>query len=425
MSHDINSASKLVAAKYNINVTSALYSSVFACVKVYLEGLFPPEFFRTFFAGNSNYSVSAAKNEDDDKIQEFPALAIKMNYEPLDASFAGDAFMHGNLHVLRGCWFKPDMYQRIAWDRNKGIYITTFTTRAKNSFEVNIRLASENQALNVTGYLQSRLGRDKPLFLNNQIIEVPLPTSLIASIAAAKGINLNNPAEKVQFNDDLTQISDGRITYKLHKSSGKTLYFYKYIANLLIKATGYNTTEKEVLDKAVMYSDIKFSIEVEYPTHTSFIAESYQNLPQPIPTNGTILDSTEVGAIFYSTFNTPVSVQLDTGEKCIFSVEIITEYNEVMDSIQYREELTPEVLQYFNLLRERDPTLTLIKDKVIPKVYRDGKELVEITDYEIDFHNDTLNVLFPYANYTHRFLLYTDLVEMNKELKVFEKVENI
>jgi hypothetical protein len=96
-----------------------------------------------------------------------------------------------------------------------------------------------------------------------------------------------------------------------------------------------------------------------------------------------------------------------------------------MDSIQYREELTPEVLQYFNLLRERDPTLTLIKDKVIPKVYRDGKELVEITDYEIDFHNDTLNVLFPYANYTHRFLLYTDLVEMNKELKVFEKVENI
>ena len=279
MSHNISSTSELVAAKYNINVTSALYSSIYACIKTYIEGLFPQDYFKTLFAGNSNYTVSSSKDDDDEKmVNDLPLLAIKMNYEPMDATFAGDAFLHGNLMILRGCWFKPEMYQRIAWDRTKGIYITTFTTRAKNSFDINIRVASDNQALNINGYIQSRLGKDRPLFLNNQIIEVPFPTSLLASIAAAKDIDLSDPAQKLAFNNMLTSISEGRITYKLHKSSGKYLYFYKYMANLLIKATGHNTSDKEVNEKSTMYADVKFVVEVEYPTHTSFIAESYQNV---------------------------------------------------------------------------------------------------------------------------------------------------
>ena len=185
---NISPNSKLTASIYHINISSALYSSLLGLVKDYVQSLFPPDFFKSVFVQNSSYSVTAAKNDDDDKMtQDRPNLGLLMNYEPQDdVTTNGDPFLYGNMFVMRGAWNLPHIYSRVAWDRNKAIYITSSTSRAKHLFDITMRLNSELQSINVQGMLRQRIGLNRPLFLNKRWLEVPFPPGLVSSIAAAK-----------------------------------------------------------------------------------------------------------------------------------------------------------------------------------------------------------------------------------------------
>lgn len=414
---------KLVAAKYDINVSNSLYSSVLGLVRGYVQGLFPPDFFKNVYIRNSSVAVVTAKEDDDQRIMiDKPNLSLFMNYEPGQASFNGDPFIFGNMMVLREAHGYRNIYNRIAWDNQEMIYISALESKAKHTFEITVQLNTEMQCINVLGYLKAKCGIERPFFLNSRYIEVPIPPSLIGAIAAAKEFTLATTDEMLAFNNLLNKISDGRITSKRHDGSGKFAYFYKYATNLLVKAVNYDNIDKVMDGKSENYATVKFSLEVEYGTHVNFIAESYQNLPPPV-FGDFILDDIGFGAIMHWTINLPVTEQLEDGRKCVLRAEIVTEPNETVDSTEFKPLIHSQVIKYIEHLRLTSEDEIRVKFK--PILYRDARLLEEGIDYEVDWTSYTLIILNPFINYDYRFFLYAPVNELNAYIDSIQKPNNI
>lgn len=408
------SNTKMVVTRYDINNTGASYSSVLGLVKQYIISLFPKEFFKHVFIKNSMHSVTAAKDDDDSRmVNERPNIAINMNLDALQSSFNGDAFMLGNLQVLRNAWGYPHIYSRIAWDQNEKIYITALPVRAKNSFDISIQVNSEMQALNIQGYLKSKIGVERPTYLNRRFIEVPLPPSIIGTIASARKIDLTNPAARIEFNNTLTKISDGKITYKVHKSSGKMMYFYKYCTNLYFKVSSYDTISTDIENKSVISSNVKFNVEVEYDTHINFIVEAFQNLPPPEP-DDYIFTDLGFNSVMHWTLNQVVVPQLDDGKKVAFATDIITDLDDLMDITEFKQFMNPTLVKYIDSLEDDDER----NIKLTPVLFRDGVKLKLDSvdnpgDFEVNWKDFKLTVLYPRLNYDYRFVIYADIGELN------------
>lgn len=404
---------KLVAALFNINMTSVVYSSLLGLTRDYMKSIFPPNFFNSEYIQNSIFTVSNKDEYDNSMVKERPSLTIAMRYDHEETTFAGDPFL-SNMMVQRGAWLRPHLYRRLAWDRNKMIYITSSTSRAKNVFDFILTLNSEMQAINTIGYLRSRIGENKPVFLNDRVIEVPIPPSLIATIAAAKGMKLTSPALMSSFNEMIHEISGGQITHKRHNSSGKFAYFYKYRTNLLFKVNSFDTVDKEMIDKSVMGSTVKLNVSMEYDNHTNFIVESYQNLPPPSMEDFDLLISDSgTGSLIHSSIQTPISSQLPNGHHAIFSTNIITDVNDYLDETEFEPYIDKRTLKYIAHLKLTDDTYELLKSKFTVKLYRDGKDLIEGRDFIMDWKNKLkLKILIPHPNYDHRFVIYGSIVDI-------------
>lgn len=416
---------KLVVALYDINMTSVVYSSLLGLVRDYIKSIFPVKFFNSEFVQNSIYTIANSGKYDESMVKDRPTLTMAMKYDFEEASFGGDPFL-SKMMLERGAWLKPYLYTRLAWDRNKGIYITSSSSKAKNVFEFILTLNSEMQALNTLGYLRSHLGENKPVYLNNRYIEVPIPPSLIAAIAAAKGISIRLPAHMDAFNDMLHEISGGRITFKLHNSSGKFAYFYKYKTNLLFRVTSFDTVDKEVVDKSIIGSAVRFNVSVEYDTHTNFILESYQNLTPPTMDDYTMLVSdTGTGSTIHATIQTPISSQLPNGQYAVFTTAIITDIDADLDETEFEDYINKDVIKYINHLKKLDPTLELLNSKVTFKLYRDGVDLEYGKNFIVDWKKIKLKILIPYSNYDHRFVMYTSITEVNDFIDSLNKSSNI
>ena len=421
--------SNLTAAKFDINATSTMYSSILGQVRGIVRNLFPENFFRSEFVSNSIFTVKEGKTTNDGErhVVEKPSLNVNMNYEPMsDATFSGDPFLYGNMFIQRGAWYQPNIYSRIGFERERGVYVTTPSVRLKNQFDFTIRLNSDPQALDVMGWLKSRIGLARPLFFNNRPIEVALPPSLIATIVAVRGIDIKSDTGREELHDLLKVMGDGRITFKLNKSSGKYMYFYKYLVNIMVKVESIGAPEKEVNEKSVSHSDVKLSLVAEYNSHSTFILESFQNLP-PVDPEIIRTEFHDLGfnAVIHTTMTMPISSQLENGMKMLSGIDFVTDVGDQLDVMPFEEHLSHYVRKYLNHLREEDPTGELLRTKVHSRLYRNGIALKEDEEYYINWRKMELNIHLPIPDYDHKFLLYANIEEFNEYIGYLKKPANI
>lgn len=405
---------RLVAAKYDITVTNALYSSLLGLVRNYIQGLLPHDFFKTVYIRNSVAAVTTANDDDMSRLLNIrPNLSINMEYEPQQASFNGDSHLFGNMLVHREAHLNRHAYNRIVWDSNERVYITAMTARAKHSFEIIMQMNTEMQALNVYGNLRARLGVERPYFLNNRLLEVPIPTSLLGKLAEVKGYDLRNKEKLLEFNALLDSISDGRITYKAHPASGKFLYFYKFRTNLLMKMESIDTVERELEGKAQMHASVRFKLSMEYDNHLNYLLESYKNLPDP-PVSEYLIEDTSIGGTISWTLGLTVSEQLADGKKCAFKIDITTELNTATEEIELSGVL-PTTLNKFITAKSADYTTSeAMKPFVELYVIQDQTQLQLGIDYEVDWLTKKVTLINPRLNYDYHLFLYVNSTELNK-----------
>jgi hypothetical protein len=412
---------RLVATKYDINVTNALYSSILGLVTDYLTKLFPPNYLAYIYVGNSIAALTESNLDDDTKmVKDNPNFSIKMNYAPQDSSFNGDPFLMGNMLVWRDVHAYKHAYSRILADFNEQVFISGFETRAKHSFDITVTVNTEMEALNLQGFLRQKLGINRPYFLNRRFIEVPLPKSLIGAIAAVKGFDFTTPQNVQDFNRYLDGIADGVVTYKKHSISGKYLYFYKYCANLLFRVEGFDDIDTQREGKVITSSSVKFTCSVEYNNHQSFISECYKVYQPTFTDEDFVLGDNEVGAIIHWATNFVVQEQLPDGRKCIAKIEVVTDVNTPLDSTCFKPELASIIIKYIEALKvapipdgttDTDP-FQVVNSKVKLMVFRDTVPLKLNDDFTIDWNTYTININNPRYNYEYRIFIYVPMSEV-------------
>jgi hypothetical protein len=241
-------------------------------------------------------------------------------------------------------------------------------------------------------------------------------------VATAKKFDRSTQAGLLALHDYLKKWSGGRITFKKNLSSGNFNYFLKYNANVLCKIPDIPTIEKNVEGKSVINADVRYSLEIEFPTFTNFITEYEEGLP--VPVNGTP-ELVDGGRSAIYNFTSKLQFTRQLGDKNLaVTFEFVTDVNKTIDETDFREAI-PEALDFFithqKQLLVTDPQALSRHLQII--VLRDDELMKENEDFTVDWPNQTVRVMNPWFNYIYRMAIYVDMVKYNEILMIHDSLK--
>lgn len=402
--------------------SGVMLGSITGIVKNHILSKLPKGFIKYTYIKNSIPSVTEQMNtEEANLVKERPALSIGLNYSFNDAVSQGDQFRWGMSKIPVGVHMYDSIYTKIFYNEQDYIYLSTIDERTKLVYDVAIRLDSETQAYNLMNYMRAYVGVGRPYYLNRVNIETPIPFECLKLISAGKGFNLKDPAGRQAFHEYLSKWSGGRVTYKRNLSSGNYNYFLLYNANILCEIPDAPTIEKNMEGKSVVNADMRFQLEVEFPTFTNFITEREELSPVDDGMKDMVDDSGSA-VIYNFTSQMPVTRMLDEKTLALY-FEVVTGLNETVDETPFEEALQPRVMFFIQHQRQylgTDPDA--IKRHMKVSVIRDTEPLVEDVDYEVDWDGYTVRILNPLLNYVYRFAFYIDLVKYNQVMEIHDSL---
>lgn len=404
--------------------SGSMLSSITGIVKNHILSKLPKGYIKYTYIKNSIPSVTEQANgEEETMIKEKPALSLGLNYSFNEAVTQGDNFRWGMSKIPVGVHMYDSIYTKIFFNEEDFIYLSTIDERTKLVYDVAVRLDSESQAYNLMNYLRSYVGVGRPYYLSRVNIETPVPFECLTMISAGKGFDLRTPDGLRAFHDYLTVWSGGRLTYKKNLSSGNFNYFVKYNANILCKIPDVPTIERTTEGKSVLSADVRFQLEVEFPTLTNFITEREELTPVEDREMGDMISLAGTNSVIYNfTAQMPLKRMHETKTLTLY-FEIVTDVNESVDETQFRDMLQPRVMFFIEHQRQylaKDPDAIRRHLKIL--VIRDVEELVEERDYEVDWESFTVKILNPHLNYVYRFAVYVDLVKYNEIMDVHDSL---
>ena len=411
--------SELVAKTHTILSNYNLYSSAINYIKQYFINNFPSNFFKYIYMRNSSAYVTEQWLDNENKlVKPKPALGINVNFERGDATFTGDAFHFGRSHIRVNTFSQPQIYDLIFKDTNRRSYATGFRTKTKLVLELGIKVETEVKAASVESYIRSHIGYNRPFYMNNVYLEVPLPNSVIKELLVSSGMTINNPAEILTFNNYIHNNSFGSITYKKNKTTGNYLYFHKFSTNILCNLLDKPSITKNMENKSVKDAVLNFSMEIEFGNILNFITE-HEILNIVPPTSLPFIDDSENNVICNYTIQFPLESKI--GNKDIINtVKFVTDNNSQVDSLQLNEFLSPEILFCIEYLKSLPNSSIELDDLILFKVYRDATVLLS-TDFNVDFQTYIISLLNPYINYQYTIVVYINVNKLNTILEARSK----
>jgi hypothetical protein len=343
-----------------------------------------------------------------------------MNYDYQEAVSFGDHLRWALTRIPVEAYTRTNIYMPILIDQPNRLFISTIPDRQKVVFEIGILLESEVQAMNLVQYLRYNLGVNRPYYINNALLEVPIPSNIFNIIINKLNINYN--LQKNEFNEYLNKKSSGRITYKKNLSSGNYLYFFKFGSNVLCRITDVPSIEKNMDGKSVITTNVKFNLEVEFFNYTNFITES-EILDL---TNTTLLPDDDTSTVAYTfAINMPLALQNSKGFNIMAKTQFITDINVSVDKTNFKDILTPEFLYYLEYLDEN----SLDVNKFVEPLLFVDNEILPLDKYTIDWKTFDIILNEPLMNYVYTFALYLDSNHFNtvvtEDLGIYDNGYNI
>jgi hypothetical protein len=424
--------STLVASTSVLLANDALLSSVTNCIKEYFLRSFPKNFFKYVYMRNSTFNVTEQNLTYEDRlIKPKPALAINLNFETQDATFSGDAFHFGMSHVRCYAYQQRHIYDNILVDEANQIFVSAFRTRTKHIYNIGIKVETELKASAINKYIEGFIGINRPFFIKDAIIEVPLPNNVLNRIVQYGSFPLTNDLDIAAFHAYLNKWSGGAITYKRNNSNGKWMYFYKYATNIFMRLPDKTSMQKVTEDKSVKEVIISFDAECEFGSHLNFITEheTFTNdnpsVPQGIVDNSdtTFLISNvnnEDVIVYNSTITQPLTRTLSDGKSLIHTLKIVTDTNTFSDITNFVQDFDPKLRLFFDYLNSKlSGTPTIFDDTLNVLVYRDST-LLDTSEYTIDWQGYTVTLNNPRLNYTYQLAFYIDLISFNSFIQAWQ-----
>lgn len=403
---------------HSIMAHSVLISNIFGLLKNHLYAAFPSSYFKGFYIKNSAFNLNTTNKSDDDKFATLkPSLTLYLSLSYQDPTFSGDPNFFGRTYLRKNAHLYKSIYKNILVDEISKIYVSSFEERTKLSFDILVRVDSEMQAYNTLQFIRS-IGVKKPYYINNALIESPLPYTVINDIIKANDgkYSMKDNDSILEFQDYLRTASAGNITFKKNNASGNFFYYYRYNSNILCKIVDVPTIDLSTDNKVTTDGQVKFTMELEFNNHMHYITE-HEEFSDKYTMEDLYPEDTSNTIVFNTSIIQPIKDKI--GEFILSKViTILSEINQPIDSTNFENLLISnhkEFIKHVVKLANNDlhNYTQLIEDNIKIVVYEDSKELLP-EEYTIDWDTLDITLFNPKMNYVYGIAIYVHGQNMSK-----------
>lgn len=420
---------------YTLGTSSAshTYGNVASWIKEFLLDYFPKNFFTYTYVDSKiawkNISEVLGNGDAEFKKRHYPFMIITPRFNPNPSeNFLANTPLTINMDNAVSGLRRNTLFPLIL-DKANQLELAYKINRDRIEFEVELRLKSLSQQLDVYKNLQNQMLWDRP-YLVNVALESMIPKSMIEYVGKLAGIDITDSAED---NNQVPLImrylnSHSRlpITYKVRNSTAVEEFFAYYRTKLLLDFSDLTLGDSMKKNSVDEYCSLTFRVTAEF------------NLPGLFALIGTH-EKKFHGLKFDAVVSTPASgVEMiplytytnlydrndtDTADGFQFYASTIVqteEENKGKDEIIRMSDIIP--LDHMKVLE------TLIKDNVPPetifrfRLLRNSTELPLNCDdsvqapceWKVDWHRKRIVFHNTDPLITYRIIIYANLVQINQ-----------
>jgi hypothetical protein len=394
-------SSKLRASAYPTLGSGAVFSSLTGTLKNHLLNRFPKGFFKYVYIRNGLVSITEdGLDQETELVKNRPSFSMLLNYQFNEASFDGDSVRWGLSMIPKRAWERDPIYKKLLINEVDSIYVVASETRTKLTYELAARVDSETQAANLVAYIRHYIGIDRPYYLQNVVLEQPIPADVVKLVASAIQADQSTPAGREQLRSYISKWSGGRVSFKKNLSSGNFVFFARYNCNVLCRIDDQPQTDVVRENKAIIEATVRWNMSVEFPTFTNFITE-YEMKEGINEDSSGVLDT---GAAVYNYSSFRLLFDRQRGDLSLnTSFEFVTEPNVSVDVTPFGDALKNDVLRYIDHVVKGGYQGTALE--LIVAV---DDNLLDKSLYEVDWEKLEMKLLNPLQNYVHRIAVYLD-----------------
>ena len=201
-------------------------------VKEFMEGLFPPGYFKSVYIDTTMSSLQMQKNPDEVYKRDKPFLVLRPRVTIDDSHIFGrlpDWTYTTYFNYTNG----KDTYVPVFADEQDKIYVYAAPDRIKINYDIEIHCNTKMQQINVAHFLKGSARHKGYFYIYNSVMETEVPKLFIKLISELKGFDLGCPCEHADFINYLESNSQSFVTEKIKASNASPCYFYKYKVNML------------------------------------------------------------------------------------------------------------------------------------------------------------------------------------------------
>lgn len=406
--------------------SSTTYGNISCVVREYILSKFPYDFFKYTnisseiayrnlyrqFGGNNN------RNEIKKRIK--PYLIIKPTYQVNDS----DAFLNNipltkNYDNIEYGIDKRHLFP-ILKDPEKEFNLKFKMNRDRIEFDVTIALSTLHQQLDLYKFMVNQMVWERS-FIHKASLEAMLPHSMVNYIGKITDLDITNESQNMlpillQY---LNSRSNYPITYKMKNASGRDEFFMYYNHDTIM--TLYDLSIDEGTMKNMMSDtfNINFRISIEFNLPGLFILEGDTSIQNTVqfdlnvydPYSGTsefipIYTIENIHNRYPSYLN---GFRLYTSS--IFNIDDkLGKIKDTLDISSLFENTT------INIIRENSKLNVPISTFIKTIILKDNIELVEGTDFNVDWNSLNIDIFKLEKTSTYRLIIYINNLKLNDSL---------
>ncbi len=314
--------------RYNAttNISYIMSQMTDVALRLVRRGL-PANFFQSVTVLSEDQAVREQRRLEENLRTEFqrpnPALSVNPSYvidhsisEPQDP-WTHIATREGKMFDLIG------KYPHIFADLENERAMFVLPKRHKATFEVSIRLESQQAGWDMLSYLKHAYLFDSLFYVNGEPMAAVIPNVMVAALARQYDLNpMTNPEHRAAFAAILDRHSRTFIGDVVDPSKKRSYYVFKFMQNILVKMST-PTAEYTRKGQEAKLAEVRFTIEMEASLPTNFAVECME----PDDAVGEVLDQMagrDHPVIRINAFRIPPIMEFE-GRKLLFHKGFVTD----------------------------------------------------------------------------------------------------
>lgn len=405
--------------------SSVVYGNISCAVRDHIISKFPYEFFTyvhlsSEIAYRNIYRQFGMNNsmKEINKRQK-PYIVIRPIYQATNMdSFLNDIPLTKNFDNAEYGFDKRHLFNVIQ-DPNNGYNLKYKMNRDRIEFDVTVTLSTLTQQLDIYKYMLNQMVWERP-YIHKTSLETMLPRSIIAYIGKITEYDILDEKKNmlpvlIRY---MNEVSTYPITYKIRNASARDEFFMYYNHNVMITLSDLNIEDGNKKNMSDDSYNITFRISAEFSLPGVFMLEGTSDLKYDLEfdlVSKTVYSNTSEFIPIFTIENIynrypPYHNGLRLYTSSMFNIDGTKTKHDDLDISPIFDNEVRHVLNEY--LRFNTPISTFVKLIIL----KDREELVEDTDYSVDWNKMSIRITNLDKTSTYRLIVYMNMNKLNTSM---------